>query len=123
MKAAAEQDGTGTVDMGFYVRKSLRAGPFRFNLSKSGLGVSAGVPGFRIGTGPRGNYVHVGAHGVYYRASLGGAKKGATTAPTYVPPSWRPPAPEILMESTTGATAAELVPPSGDDLVDARCRR
>ena len=35
-------------------------GPFRFNLSKSGLGVSAGVPGFRVGTGPRGNYVHMG---------------------------------------------------------------
>jgi hypothetical protein len=31
--------------MGFYVRKSLKAGPFRFNLSKSGVGVSAGVPG------------------------------------------------------------------------------
>lgn len=57
--------------MGFYVRKSLKAGPFRFNLSKSGVGVSAGVPGFRVGTGPRGNYVHVGRHGVYYRASLG----------------------------------------------------
>ncbi|MGI3781861.1 MAG: DUF4236 domain-containing protein, partial [Janthinobacterium lividum] len=38
--------------MGFYLRKSLHAGPFRLNLSKSGVGVSAGVPGFRIGTGP-----------------------------------------------------------------------
>jgi hypothetical protein len=35
---------------------------------KSGLGVSAGVPGFRVGTGPRGNYVHMGRHGVYCRA-------------------------------------------------------
>jgi hypothetical protein len=39
--------------VGFYVRKSVKAGPFRFNLSKSGIGVSAGVPGFRVGTGPR----------------------------------------------------------------------
>ena len=32
--------------MGFYVRKSLKAGPFRFNLSSAGVGVSAGIPGF-----------------------------------------------------------------------------
>lgn len=56
--------------MPFYLRKSIKAGPFRFNLSKSGVGVSAGVPGFRIGTGPRGNYVHVGRGGLYYRHSL-----------------------------------------------------
>lgn len=34
--------------------------PFRFNLSNSGIGVSAGIKGFRVGTGPRGNYVHMG---------------------------------------------------------------
>lgn len=56
--------------MGFYIRKSVKAGPLRFNLSKSGIGVSVGVPGFRVGTGPRGNYVHVGARGLYYRKSL-----------------------------------------------------
>ena len=56
--------------MGFYLRKSVRVGPFRFNLSGSGVGVSVGVPGFRIGSGPRGNYVQMGAHGIYYRASL-----------------------------------------------------
>ena len=38
--------------MGFYIRKSLSAGPFRFNLSKSGVGVSVGVPGFRD-SGPK----------------------------------------------------------------------
>jgi hypothetical protein len=27
------------------------------------------VPGFRVGAGPRGNYVHMGRHGLYYRAS------------------------------------------------------
>jgi len=56
--------------MGFYFRKSARFGPFRVNLSKSGVGMSVGIPGFRIGTGPRGNYVHAGAHGFYYRAAL-----------------------------------------------------
>jgi hypothetical protein len=29
--------------MGFYIRKSLGFGPFRLNLSKSGIGVSVGV--------------------------------------------------------------------------------
>src|SRR5260221_8770091 len=56
--------------MGFYLRKSISVGPLRFNLSKSGVGVSAGIRGLRIGSGPRGNYVHMGRHGVYYRASL-----------------------------------------------------
>ncbi|WP_428833621.1 DUF4236 domain-containing protein [Mycolicibacterium porcinum] len=58
------------VVVGFYVRKSLKAGPFRFNLSNSGLGVSVGVPGFRVGTGPRGNYVRMGHAGVFYQATL-----------------------------------------------------
>lgn len=56
--------------MGFYIRKAISVGPFRFNLSKSGLGVSAGVRGFRLGTGPRGNYVHIGRGGLYYRKTL-----------------------------------------------------
>ena len=56
--------------MGFYLRKSVSVGPFRFNLSNSGLGVSAGVRGFRAGTGPRGNYVRIGGHGVYYQQTF-----------------------------------------------------
>ena len=59
--------------MPFYFRKSVKAGPFRFNFSKGGVGVSIGVKGLRFGTGPRGHYVHAGAHGIYYRASLGRA--------------------------------------------------
>lgn len=59
--------------MPFYLRKSVKAGPFRFNFSKSGMGVSVGVRGFRIGTGPKGHYVHAGRGGIYYRASIGRA--------------------------------------------------
>jgi hypothetical protein len=76
--------------MGFYVRKSLRAGPFRFNLSNSGIGVSAGVPGFRVGMGPRGNYVHMGGGGIYYRATLGPSGSRAATpalSPEMIPAS------------------------------------
>jgi len=56
--------------MGFYLRKSLSVGPFRFNLSRSGIGLSTGVKGFRVGTGPRGNYVHMGRGGIYFRQTL-----------------------------------------------------
>ena len=56
--------------MGFYIRKALKVGPLRFKLSKSGVGVSAGVKGLRLGTGPRGNYVHMGRGGLYFRKSL-----------------------------------------------------
>ena len=61
--------------MGFYLRKSIRVGPFRFNLSKSGIGVSVGVKGLRFGTGPQGNYVHMGRGGLYYRATIPAASK------------------------------------------------
>lgn len=56
--------------MGFYIRKAIRVGPLRFNLSKSGVGVSAGIKGLRLGTGPRGNYVHMGRGGLYFRKSF-----------------------------------------------------
>ena len=60
--------------MPFYLRKTVSAGPFRFNLSTSGVGVSVGVKGLRLGTGPRGHYVHAGRGGLYYRASLGSTR-------------------------------------------------
>jgi hypothetical protein len=56
--------------MGWYLRKSFRFGPVRLNLSKSGLGYSFGIKGARIGSGPRGNYIHMGRYGLYYRESL-----------------------------------------------------
>ncbi|MGB3485953.1 MAG: DUF4236 domain-containing protein [Mycobacterium sp.] len=103
--------------MSFYVRKSLKAGPFRFNLSKSGVGVSVGVPGFRIGTGPRGNYVHMGRGGVYYRATLDQptsptSRRAHSPSPQAFHPSG------ILMEDVTGATAMELAPTGAGDIVD-----
>lgn len=61
--------------MPFYLRKGVSVGPFRFNISKSGIGISTGVKGLRIGSGPRGNYIHVGHSGLYYRSSFGGHPK------------------------------------------------
>lgn len=99
--------------MGFYVRKSVKAGPFRFNLSKSGLGVSAGVPGFRVGTGPRGNYVRVAGGVVQYRST----RRAPVEEPGWTPPP-PPPVAEILLEDVTGASASELVPTGPGDLVE-----
>lgn len=56
--------------MGFYLRKSVSVGPFRVNFSSSGVGVSAGMKGFRVGTGPRGNYISVGTGALRYSATL-----------------------------------------------------
>lgn len=67
--------------MPFYFRKSVSAGPFRFNFSKGGVGVSVGVRGLRIGTGPRGHYIHAGRGGFYYRTTLGRAGERTPTPP------------------------------------------
>jgi hypothetical protein len=40
--------------MGFYFRKSVKAGPFRINFSKSGVGLSVGARGARVGVDSRG---------------------------------------------------------------------
>ncbi|MFI9360358.1 DUF4236 domain-containing protein [Kitasatospora sp. NPDC053057] len=94
--------------MGLYLRSSLRAGPFRFNLSQSGIGVSVGVPGFRVGTGPRGNYVRVGARSVSYRATLASQRAGSRN--TLTSPagsrSWHPGSPTTL----PGSVAVQEIP-------------
>ena len=53
--------------MGFYVRKGFNFGLLRVNFSKSGIGLSLGVKGLRFGVGPKGNYIHAGRKGVYYK--------------------------------------------------------
>ncbi len=51
-----------------YLRKSLRLGPLRVNLSTHGLGLSVGAKGARFGVDAGGHpYMHVGWHGVYVR--------------------------------------------------------
>ena len=58
--------------MGFYFRKSVNVGPFRVNLSKSGIGYSVGGQGFRTGRSARGRrYTSFGipGTGMGYRTS------------------------------------------------------
>jgi S-DNA-T family DNA segregation ATPase FtsK/SpoIIIE len=56
--------------MGFFLRKSIKFGPFRINLSKSGIGMSGGIKGARISAGPRGTQLNVGRKGLHYRKQL-----------------------------------------------------
>lgn len=70
--------------MAWGFRRSLRiAGPLRLNFSKSGLGLSLGVPGLHIGAGPRGRFLRAGipGTGIYYRKSLKGPKPTHRRAP------------------------------------------
>ena len=57
--------------MSWYLRKSLRFGPLRINLSKSGIGASVGVKGLRTGVDAGGKtYVAGGRGGLYFRKRL-----------------------------------------------------
>lgn len=102
--------------MGFYIRKSVSAGPFRFNLSRSGVGVSVGVKGFRVGSGPRGHYVHMGRGGLYYRALLG-RPRPATGMRGPVPPP-QPQAPDADLSPVEIGNVLEMLPSSGSEVVE-----
>lgn len=89
-------------------RKSIRiAKGVRVNLSKSGIGMSAGTKGFRVGMGPRGAYRSVGIPGtglysVDYMKSGGRTRKeSAATTATASPSTNKSLASQIYMELPT----------------------
>lgn len=106
--------------MGFYLRKSISVGPLRFNLSKSGIGVSAGVNGFRFGVGPRGNYVHMGRGGLYYRATLppSSASRKSPAQPQFSPPPQVPSGTHAPLEVIESADVSKIVDSSSRELLD-----
>jgi hypothetical protein len=59
-------------------RRSIRVGPFRFNLSKSGVGTSVGIPGFRVGKDSKGrSYQQTSLPGTgIYRRDYDGTPQG-----------------------------------------------
>lgn len=64
--------------MGWYFRKSINlGGGFRLNFSKSGIGISGGIKGFRVSSGPRGRRLtaSIPGTGIYYSKSLSKGKK------------------------------------------------
>ncbi len=110
--------------MGFYIRKSVRVGLVRFNLSGRGLGVSAGIKGFRVGTGPRGTYVHAGRGGLYYRSHFFSTPSVGTR---HFPPSTQPSPTPVLHDNLTeirSAPAERIRDESSDSvLAEIRSRR
>lgn len=98
------------ISMGFYIRKSVNVGPFRFNFSNSGIGVSAGIKGLRVGTSPRGNYVSVGRGGLRYRATLPSTPRSSPIAHTSSPTP--PPVPQKNIPGVGPMVAIESAPSS-----------
>ena len=69
--------------MGWSFRKSVNVGPFRINLSKSGVGYSIGGGGFRTGTSARGrrySSFSIPGTGMRYTTSGTGSSKGCLLA-------------------------------------------
>jgi len=79
-------------------RKSIRvAKGVRLNLSKSGIGMSAGTKGFRVGVGPKGVYRSVGIPGTgLYSVDYVGSGKRSKKMPTAAAAASPLPAPKTL---------------------------
>jgi hypothetical protein len=70
--------------MGWSYRKSVHVGPFRVNLSKSGIGYSVGAKDFRVGVNARGRRyesVTIPGTGLSYRSSGKSRSEGPGCAP------------------------------------------
>lgn len=107
--------------MGWSARKSLTFGPLRVNLSRSGIGLSAGVRGARVSVGPRGTYVSFGAGGFRYQHKLGDSRHQQATAHTTV----GAPAPSAMGQIATAsaATLAQIAPDAALEEVRKRITR
>jgi hypothetical protein len=101
--------------MGFFVRKSASFGPFRLNLSKSGVGASVGVKGARLTMTPRGTtYITVGSHGFYYRETISN-KQGIHEDRLPSPPQGV--SPNVASDEIRTADVADLIDSSSEALV------
>src|SRR4051812_40139033 len=87
-----------------------------FHLSGSGVGMSVGVRGMRVGTGPHGNYVRIGRGGVYYQQTF--HTPTPTPTPTRVVPS--PPntgGTHAPLQEIASASAAQIADSSSEQLL------
>ncbi len=110
--------------MSFYLRKAVKVGPFRFNLSKSGVGVSVGIKGFRVGSGPNGNYVHMGRGGLYYRKTFPNNTKSFKLQQTTIPTLDRPTIPrytqqqdDVIMQEIESSDVSNMIDSSSSELL------
>jgi hypothetical protein len=103
--------------MGFFFRKSVRLGPLRLNLSKSGLGASIGVKGARLTASSRGStYITLGSHGFFYRQAIGRHERAGSIVPP-PPPFQVHEAPPADPGTIPTASISELVESSNADLI------
>lgn len=105
--------------MSFYLRKSVRVGPVRVNMSRSGLGASVGIPGLRVGAGPRGTYVSLGGGRATYHSSVRARQRGAAkpSPARSEGPADLPRPSDVVLSDLSGATALEMASVSPSELV------
>jgi hypothetical protein len=107
--------------MGFYIRRSIKLGPLRFNFSKGGVGISTGVKGARIGVTPKGRrYFHGGRYGVYYRQWLDKPSSAPISLPGIYTQSDRRPNPGVEC-SCTHDSSLHIWSESFHDMTCTRC--
>ena len=83
--------------MGFRFYRSIRLGKFiRLNISKSGIGFSAGIPGLGISSGPSGTHFHAGlpGTGLSYRKKISSSTPDKPSPRQASPQAAEPPEPE-----------------------------
>jgi hypothetical protein len=90
----------------FYLRKSLSVGPFKFNLSKSGVGLSNAPEAGGLGNAPRGTYVHIGRGGIYFRQALPRKLAGKNEG-----------SPGIELQGIESASTSQMVDSSSSELL------
>ncbi|MDR3726339.1 MAG: DUF4236 domain-containing protein [Terracidiphilus sp.] len=74
--------------MAWRFRKSIKLGPVRLNLSKSGIGTSIGVRGFRVGQDAKGRSytaASIPGTGIYNRTYTSQGKEGNATPESVAP--------------------------------------
>jgi hypothetical protein len=84
--------------MGWSIRRSIRFGQFRFNVTKKGVGGSVGIPGVRVGqdaSGRKYSQVSIPGTGIYRRDYASVARVANTIAP---------PSPQAIQRSSTTAS-------------------
>jgi len=101
-------------------RKRLNFGPFRINLSRSGIGTSWGVRGFRVthsSTGRRYLTLSLPGTGLSWQRSFGRSRRHlrlghVITPPPPVPPV-QPPSPPPASPNLSGSNRSSANPVSG----------
>lgn len=84
--------------MGWRFRKIFQYGPFRWTLSKRGIGTSWGIAGFRIGISPSGDrYISLGlpGTGLYFIRYFRGSSPQPPIGPSGQGQSGKPVAPAM----------------------------